>query len=110
MLLSNLYDKIHENVMANKIDGDEPKSDDLSPVSALRLRFDSLTPEAAEDEDDNDSKEDKKIFGVSIPFVRQKVVAWMGGGSTQKYSVDVDSHSSENINGERYVCIRKVRL
>lgn len=110
MLLSGLYEKINKNVMAHKIDGDEQKSDDLSPVSALRLRFDSLTPETADD-DDNELKDERKIFGVSIPpFVRQRVVAWMGGGNTPKYNIDAGIHSNENINGERHVCIKKVRL
>lgn len=98
--------------MAHKYGDNEQKSDDeLSPVSALRLRFDQITPETADDENDL-LKEEKKIFGVSIPpFVRQRVAAWMSGGNGQsRDNADIIINSSENINGERYVCLRKVRF
>lgn len=83
--------------------------DELSPVSALRLNFDQLTPETI-DED----IETKNLFGVSLPqFVPQRILSWIEQRTNSNDSdVDVCSNasgSSVSNNNKQMICVsRKV--
>lgn len=53
---------------------DELPQADLSPVSALRLNFDTLTPETTDIMPDS-----RTVFGLAVPkFVPQRFMSWMG--------------------------------
>lgn len=66
---------------------DELAQADLSPVSALRLNFDTLTPETTDEMPDT-----RTVFGLAVPqFVPQRFMSWMGQ--------DTETQENENLGG-----------
>lgn len=110
MLFGDTVYNFNLKIMGHHIfGGDRMHSDELSPVSALRLNFDQLTSKTT-DED----VETKNIFGMSLPqFVPQRIISWIGNGAGGTESdAEVGSNasgSSVKNNNEQSPCVsRKV--
>lgn len=75
--------------------------DELSPVSALRLRFDSLPAETTDI-----MPESKTVFGLPVPakFVPQRLVSWI----SQDNDADNDDTSSDEQNATNSIATKKV--
>lgn len=106
MLLTDIVNQINAKVM-----GEQRNSDDLSPVSALRLNFDNLKTETTDPE-----PEEKNLFGVPVrQLVPQRVISWIESNSLNS-PIDSDvevisnaSTSSASNNNEHTTCVsRKV--
>lgn len=103
MLLTDIVNQINAKVM-----GDKRSSDDLSPVSALRLNFDDLKTETTDPE-----PEPKNVFGVPVrQLVPQRVISWIENSSASPDSevevISIASTSSASNNNEQPCISRKV--
>lgn len=106
MLLTDIVNQINAKVM-----GEHRTSDDLSPVSALRLNFDNLKTETTDPIPDTTN-----VFGLPVrQLVPQRVISWIENNSIHS-PIDSDvevisnaSTSSASNNNEHTSCIsRKV--
>lgn len=93
MLVGDIVQNFNLKVMGHQIfGGDRVNSNELSPVSALRLNFDQLASETTDDE-----VESKHIFGVSLPqFVPQRVLSWIENSAN---GIDPEAEVSSNASG-----------
>lgn len=69
--------------------------DELSPVSVLRLRFDTLPAETTDI-----MPESRTVFGLAVPqFVPQRIISWMGQDAE-----DTDQETTSNGTSTKKVC------
>lgn len=65
---------------------------DLSPVSALRLHFDTLTPETTDPMADNIWK-----FGLPVSeFIPQGFASWMGQSASSRVANEANAASNDS--------------
>lgn len=71
---------------------EEVLQSDLSPMSALRLNFDALTPETTDI-----MPEHKTVFGVPVPqFVPQRIISWIDHDAEQEASGSAGTESGKS--------------